>query len=108
MALLLVGVSTRKEQADLVLWAAVLVLALAGFFVLRESGTTTLFGDSFIVDPFARALKLLTLTGSAVTLIMSLDYWRGEGSLKFEFQVLVLLATTGMLMMIPSSALIAL
>jgi NADH-quinone oxidoreductase subunit N len=108
MLLLLVGVSTRKEQAELILWAAVLVLALAGFFVLRESGTTTLFGDSFIVDPFARALKLLTLTGSAVTLIMSIDYWRGEGRLKFEFPILVLLATTGMLMMISANDLIAL
>ena len=108
MVLLLVGVSTRKEQAELILWAAVLFLALAGFFVLRESGTITLFGDSFIVDPFARALKLLTLTGSAVTLIMSIDYWRGEGRLKFEFPILVLLATTGMLMMISANDLIAL
>ncbi|HKA64605.1 MAG TPA: NADH-quinone oxidoreductase subunit NuoN [Methyloceanibacter sp.] len=108
MVLLLVGVSTRKDRAKLILWVAVLFLALAGFFVLRESGTTTLFGDSFIVDPFARALKLLTLTGSAVTLIMSLDYWRGEGRLKFEFPVLVLLATTGMLMMISANDLIAL
>jgi len=108
MVLLLVGVSTRKEHAEIILWAAVLALALAGFFVLQESGTTTLFGDSFIVDPFARALKLLTLTGSAVTLIMSIDYWRGEGRLKFEFPILVLLATTGMLMMISANDLIAL
>jgi NADH-quinone oxidoreductase subunit N len=108
MVLLLAGVSTRKEQADLILWAAVLIFALAGFFVLRNSVTTTLFGDSFIVDPFARALKLLTLTGAAVTLIMSIDFWRGEGRLKFEFPVLVLLATTGMLMMISANDLIAL
>ncbi len=108
MALLLIGVSTRKEQADLILWAAVLILALAGFWVLRESGRTPLFGDSFIVDPFARVMKLLTLTGAAVTLIMSVDYWRGAGRLKFEFPVLVLLATTGMLMMISANDLIAL
>jgi NADH-quinone oxidoreductase subunit N len=108
MALLLIGVSTRKEQANLILWAAVLILALAGFWVLRESGTTTLFGDSFIVDPFARVMKLLTLTGAAVTLIMSVEYWRGAGRLKFEFPVLVLLATTGMLMMISANDLIAL
>ena len=108
MALLMLGVSTRKEQAELILWLAVLVLALAGFFVLRESGTTTLFGDSFIVDPFARVMKLLTLTGAAVTLIMSVDYWRGAGRLKFEFPVLVLLATTGMMMMISANDLIAL
>ncbi len=35
MVLLMVGVATRKEQAELILWLAVLVLALAGFFVLR-------------------------------------------------------------------------
>ena len=108
MALLMVGVATRKEQADLILWLAVLVLALAGFFVLRGEGTATLFGDSFIVDPLARVMKLLTLIGAAVTLIMSIDFWQAEGRLKFELPVLVLLATTGMLMMISANDLIAL
>ncbi len=110
MALLLVGVATRKERAELVLWLALLVLALAGFFVLsgRGSGTVTLFRDSFIVDPFARAMKLLTLTGAAATLLMSVDYWQAAGRLKFEFPVLVLLAATGMLMMISANDLIAL
>src|SRR5262249_19169533 len=67
-----------------------------------------LFHDSFVVDPFARALKLLTLAGAAVALLMSLDYWRAAGGVKFEFPVLVLLATTGMLMMISANDLIAL
>jgi NADH-quinone oxidoreductase subunit N len=53
-------------------------------------------------------LKLLTLTGAAVALIMSLDYWRERGGVKFEFAVLVLLATTGMMMMISANDLIAL
>ena len=78
------------------------------FFVATSFGTTMLFGDSFIVDPFARMLKLLTLTGAAVALIMSLDYWRERGGVKFEFAVLVLLATTGMMMMISANDLIAL
>src|SRR4029077_5026333 len=99
MALLLIGVSTRKEQANLILWAAVLILALAGFWVLRESGTTTLFDDCFIVERFARVMKLMTVPAAAVTHIMTVDYWPGEGRLKFGFPVLVLLATTGMLMM---------
>jgi NADH-quinone oxidoreductase subunit N len=108
LALLMVGVFTRKEEGPLVLGLAVAVLVLAGLFVLTGSGTETLFGGSFIVDPFARGLKLLTLTGAAVTLLMSLDYWRGEGRLKFEFPVLVLLATTGMMMMISANDLISL
>jgi NADH-quinone oxidoreductase subunit N len=108
MVLLLVGVILRRERGELVLGVAVLVLALAGFFVARGSGTATLFGDSFIVDPFARFMKLLTLIGAAVTLLMSVNYWQAPGRLKFEFPVLVLLATTGMLMMISANDLIAL
>ena len=72
------------------------------------TGTVTLFGDSFIVDPFARMLKLLTLTGAAAALLMSVDYWREAGGLKFEFPVLVLFAATGMMMMISANDLIAL
>jgi NADH-quinone oxidoreductase subunit N len=80
MVLLLVGVFDRKEQAELILWAAVLVSRASRIFRVAGQRHDHLFGDSFIVDPFARAVKLLTLTGRAVTLIMSIDYWRGKGA----------------------------
>ncbi len=108
MVLLMLGVATRRERGELILWLAIILLVLAGIFVAGREGTTTLFHNSFIVDPFARALKLLTLAGAAVALLMSIDYWRGAGGVKFEFPVLVLLATTGMLMMISANDLIAL
>jgi len=108
MALLMLGVFTRRPRGELILWLAVFVLVLAGLFVVSGFGTTTAFGDSFIVDPFARVLKLLTLLGAATALIMSVDYWREEGGLKFEFPILVLFAAAGMLMMISANDLIAL
>jgi len=108
MALLMLGVFARKASGELILWVAVLLLAVAGFFVASSSGTATAFGDSFIVDSFARMMKLLTLAGAAVALLMSADYWRAEGGLKFEYPVLVLFAATGMLMMISANDLIAL
>ena len=108
MVLLMLGVATRRERGELILRLAIILLVLAGIFVAGREGTTTLFHDSFIVDPFARALKLLTLAGAAFALLMSIDYWRGAGGVKFEFPVLVLLATTGMLMMISANDLIAL
>ena len=108
MALLMLGVFTRKASGELILWLAVLLLAVACFFVASSSGTATVFDGSFIVDPFARMLKLLTLTGAAVALLMSADYWREAGGLKFEYPVLVLFATTGMMMMISANDLIAL
>ncbi len=108
LVLLMLGVATRRERGELILWLALILLALAGIFVASGEGTTTLFHKSFIVDPFARTLKLLTLAGAAVALLMSVDYWRGAGGVRFEFPVLVLLATTGMLMMISANDLIAL
>jgi NADH-quinone oxidoreductase subunit N len=108
MALLMLGVFMRRARDELLLWLAVLLLAIAAAFVATSTGTQTLFGDSFIVDPFARTLKLLTLTGAAVALLMSVDYWRGAGGVKFEFPVLILFATTGMMMMISANDLIAL
>jgi NADH-quinone oxidoreductase subunit N len=108
MAVLMLGVVTRKEQGALLLGVSVLLLLLAGIFVGTGSETKILFGGSFIVDPFARAMKLLTLIGAAATLLMSYDYWRASGHIQFEFPVLVLLATTGMMMMISANGLIAL
>jgi len=108
MALLMLGVAIKRDRGELVLWLAILILVAAGVFVARGEGTETLFHGSFIVDPFARVMKLLTLTGAAAALLMSIDYWRGSGGLKFEFPVLVLLASTGMMMMISANDLISL
>ena len=108
MALLMVGVATKRERGELVLWLAILIIVAAGMFVARGEGTATLFAGSFIVDPYARVLKLLTLTGAAAALLMSIDYWRRAEGLRFEFPVLILLATTGMMMMISANDLISL
>jgi NADH-quinone oxidoreductase subunit N len=108
MALLLLGVFTRREKGALVLYLAILLIIVAGALVAGGSGTTFLFGGSFVIDPFAKMMKLLVLTGAAAALLMSADYWREAGGIKFEFPVLVLLATTGMMMMISANDLIAL
>src|SRR5262249_14239518 len=108
MVLLMLGVATRRERGELILWLAIVILALAGLFIASSEDDASLFHGSFIVDPFARALKLLTLAGAGIALLMSLDYWRTAGGVKFEFPVLLLLATTGMLMMISANDLIAL
>jgi NADH-quinone oxidoreductase subunit N len=108
MALLILGVFTRREQGGMILLLAVGVLVAAGIAGAAGSGTEMIFHDSFIVDPFARLMKLLTLIGAGAALLMSADYWRQSGGLKFEYPVLILLATTGMLMMISANDLIAL
>src|SRR5450631_1784758 len=88
---------------------ALLLLVVAGVITLwLPGGTLVTFGGSFIVDPFARFLKLLALTGSAAAILMSFDYLAVERQQKFEYPILILLATTGMLMLISAADLIAL
>src|SRR5450432_2621824 len=109
MALLMLGAFRGEQTAVAVNWLAIVLLVAAGAIVLLlPAGTLTTFGGSFIVDPFARFLKLLALTGSAGAILMSFDYLAREKQQKFEYPILILLSTTGMLMLISAADLIAL
>src|SRR5438045_4132819 len=75
MVLLMLGVFWRSETETIVNSSAVVLLAITILLVASlPSGKLVSFGGSFVVDDFARFLKILALTGSAITLIMSLDY----------------------------------
>jgi NADH-quinone oxidoreductase subunit N len=109
MALLLVGVYRPADTGRFIDGAAIVLLALAGVILaILPPGKLVTFGGSFIVDEFARFLKILALIGSAAAIVMSIDYARREAQEHFEYSVLILLSTLGMLMLISAADLIAL
>jgi NADH-quinone oxidoreductase subunit N len=109
MFVLMVGAFAGEGSARGVNGLCVAILILVAIIeLLLPAGRTVLFNGSFVVDDYARFLKLLTLAGSAGTLILSLDYLAVEKQQKFEYGVLFLLATLGMLMLISANDLIAL
>ncbi len=110
LALLMVGVFLRGETTERIAWLSVLVLIVTGVLLLwaPPPGTQTAFQGLYVVDRFARFLKVLVLLGSALTIIMSLDYIARENMRRFEFPVLLLFATLGMMMMLSANDLIAL
>ena len=111
MVMLMFGVFVAQgpRSAAIVNGFCIVILVLAGFAVaMMPPGRESLFGGSFVVDDYARFLKLLALTGSAGALVLSLDYLTLEKEQKFEYGPLFLLATLGMLMLISASDLIAL
>jgi NADH-quinone oxidoreductase subunit N len=109
MILLMAGAAAGERSAAAVNGLSVLVLIAAGAaIVLLPPGRYSLFGGSFVVDDYARFLKLLALTGSAGALILSLSYLKLEKQQKFEYGALFLLSTLGMLMLISAADLIAL
>jgi NADH-quinone oxidoreductase subunit N len=109
MALLMLGAYRGEGTVRIVDGAAIALLILAGLLVLwLPQDKVVAFGGSFVVDGFARFLKILALIGSAVAIVMSLDYSARERQQKFEYSVLILLSTLGMMMLISAADLIAL
>jgi NADH-quinone oxidoreductase subunit N len=109
MALLIIGVLRGEGSSRLVSWLSVVVLiatlVIAGLLGgERQVG----FYGMFVSDAFAAFMKALVLLGSAVTIIMGLRYNEEHGIARFEFPVLVLLATAGMMVMISANDLITL
>jgi len=108
MALLMVGVFSGRNATTLVTGLAVALLVIAAISVLRIGETQIGLQGSFIIDPFAKFMKLLALIGSAITIAMSINYMRREQFEKFEYPILVLLATTGMMLMISANSMLTL
>ena len=109
MALLMFGVFKGERMFQLVSGIAIAVLLLAGIMVLYlPAGELSTFGGSFVVDDFARFLKVLVVIGSAAAIAMSTDYFTAVRHERFEYPVLILLATVGMMMLISANDLIAL
>ncbi len=66
------------------------------------------FYGAFTNDGFARFMKALSLTGSLVSLLLSLDYLRAHKFGGFEYPILMLLSTVGMMMLASASDFISL
>jgi len=106
MALLLLG-AYRERSTPLVNLGAIMLLVAAAFIVAGLPDAK-IFGGSFVLDPFARFLKILVYLASAFAIVMSLDYLAVEKQQKFEYAILILLSTVGMGMLISAGDLIAL
>jgi len=108
LALLMIGVFSGERANSTVTGLAVALLVAAGAWMLVFGHDGAGYGTAFVSDAFARFMKFLTLLGAAVTLIMSVGFAKAEKFDKFEFPVLVLLATLGMLLMISANDMLAL
>lgn len=106
LLLLLIGAYGGENRGSLISGLSVLLLlAAAVAVVIGRDGST--FGGAFVVDGFARFLKVLVLIGSALAVVMTQRFAVAEKFFHFELPVLIVLATIGMLLMISAGDLIA-
>jgi NADH-quinone oxidoreductase subunit N len=107
LVLLMIGAFGGERATPLVTTLAVLLIAVAGLVLLFKAEDGVTFGGAFVLDPFARFMKVLALIGSGFAIVMSVNYVKREKIARFEYPVLILLATLGMMMMISANDLIA-
>jgi NADH-quinone oxidoreductase subunit N len=109
MVLLMLGAYRGQGTTALVTGLAVCLLVATGVIELMlPPGKLTTFGGSFIVDDFARFLKIVALIGSVATLVLSAEFLSDPSRHIFEYSILVLLSTLGMMVLISAGDLIAL
>ncbi|MBN9454742.1 MAG: NADH-quinone oxidoreductase subunit NuoN [Bosea sp.] len=108
IAMVLVGAIQGARAMRLLEGLALVLLAVALVVVVLGSGKMLTFNDGFIVDGFARFMKVLTLIGAGAAILLSAGTLRRQGTMRFEFPILVVLSTLGMMMMISANDLISL
>src|ERR1700742_274764 len=109
MVLLMLGAYRGQQATRLVTGLAIGLLVVTGVLELSlPGGKLTTFGGSFIVDDFARFLKILALIGSVATLVLSAEFLADPSRRIFEYSILVLLSTVGMMVLISAGDLIML
>ncbi|WP_413154676.1 NADH-quinone oxidoreductase subunit NuoN [Bartonella sp. cb54] len=108
VALLLIGVysSARSYLTVTGLAIALLVATIVIIIVFPKSGLFQT--NALIIDAFSRYMKILTLIGALFALIMSVGFTCAQKFDIFEFPVLVLLATLGMMLMISAGNMLSL
>ncbi len=109
LGLVLFGAIRGKDSDGPVTEIAVGLLGVAILVILLGTKSEAVVFDGAVIDDgFGRFMKVLALLGSLVTLVMGQDFLARERIDKFEYPILVLLATIGMLTLISAQSLIAL
>ena len=108
LVILLAGVMQRRGQAFFsCAMMTLLALVVTGILVVFSPDGTG-YGHIFINDGFARFMKVLSLTGAALSVVLSVGYAREMEIDKFEFPVLIAFSTLGTMIMASSGNLMTL
>ena len=105
MFLLIIGVY-KKEGSKLTFNISLLVLLVTAVITFNETFTisrTTLFNDSVVIDYMASLMKIITLLGAFLALIISSSYLKTFKIFKIEYPILILSSVLGMMVMISSN-----
>ncbi|WP_310619775.1 NADH-quinone oxidoreductase subunit NuoN [Flexibacterium corallicola] len=105
--LLMLGAFGGEQKTPVVTGICVALFAVAGLMLIMSPNFGEAFNGAFIQDRFSQFLKILVLIGSGFAIAMSVAYARSQNFDRFEYPVLIVLATIGMMLMLSAGDLIA-
>jgi NADH-quinone oxidoreductase subunit N len=106
--LLIYGVVRGEASTAFVSVSASLALLVTAVLLFTPYREGTAFASLFIVDRLTTTMKALVLVGAAISILMSRAYFEHVKAWRFEYPLLVALATLGMMLMISANDLMAL
>jgi NADH-quinone oxidoreductase subunit N len=107
LAILLIGVFQKRDATLICTMIALGVMAMTAVLVFSTASGSA-YGGLFISDAFSKYAKLLILGGGALSLMLALDYNALQKISRFEFPVLLMMSTVGMMVMASASNLMTL
>ena len=106
--LILVYGVTRPRDSALACTTLVLAALLLAAGLVIQSPDGIAYGGLVVSDAFSRFAQVLILAGAALTTVLALDYNEKQEIARFEFPLLVLFSTVGMLVMAQAASLMTL
>ncbi len=109
LALVAVVYTGKDKMASMLTWLTAGVFAILAVWIgMSGDGDNIAFNGMFHDDAFSRFAKVAMLLAGAAVLVMGADYMKRRNMLRFEYPILVALATVGMMVMVSAGDLMAL
>ncbi|MDB4828372.1 NADH-quinone oxidoreductase subunit NuoN [Candidatus Pelagibacter sp.] len=108
MFLLVLGVF-KKNSSKIIFNISLLALLITAIITFNETSNidrVTLFNNSVVIDYMSSLMKIITLLGAFLALVISPNYLKTFMIYKIEYPVLILSSVLGMMVMISSNDLI--
>ena len=105
MFLLVLGVF-KNDSSKITFNISLLVLLITAIITLNETfsiNRVTLFNNSVVIDYMSSLMKIITLLGAFLVLVISSNYLKTFKIYKIEYPVLILSSVLGMMVMISSN-----
>ncbi|AHC73554.1 NADH-quinone oxidoreductase subunit N [Candidatus Endolissoclinum faulkneri L5] len=107
LTLLMAGLFMSTNSLKIISYSTIIILLLTAILVIQSENTLA-FQGLFISDNFARFIKIIIILGAVFSILISFEHLKRSENNLFEYPLLILFTTLGMMLMTSANDLILL